>query len=169
MGGRRPASVLPTGNTGPDGGYDVYNRNGNEQRAFAVALRNAGYRTALMGKYLNGYYPQRPPAPGYDEWDVTGLGYGEWLHGEAIGCGMVMAADLSARLGLIEPSYAAQIAREGEQAGLPVVGARLGADRYLQLMRRDKKSSAGESRFVLEAADPLPAGFARPARFGDLA
>ena len=81
----------------------------------------------------------------------TGLGYGEWLHGEAIGCGMVMAADLSARLGLVDRAYAAKIARVVAKAGLPVVGPRLGADRYLQLMRLDKKSSAGEIRFVVIA------------------
>jgi N-acetylglucosamine-6-sulfatase len=65
-------------NNGTDGGFDAYNKNGNEQRAFAVALRKAGYRTALMGKYLNGYQPTDKPAPGYDEWDVTGYGYREF-------------------------------------------------------------------------------------------
>ena len=79
----------------------------------------------------------------------TGLGYGEWLHGEAIGCGMVMAADLSARLGLIDAGYAAKIAGVIARAGLPVVGPRLGAERYLQLMRLDKKAAAGEIRFVV--------------------
>jgi len=79
----------------------------------------------------------------------TGLGYGEWLHGEAVGCGMVMAADLSARLGLIEPAYARRIRSVVERAGLPVVGPNLGVYRYLQLMRLDKKAQAGEIRFVV--------------------
>lgn len=79
----------------------------------------------------------------------TGAGYGKWLHGEAVGCGMVMAADLSARLGLIEPSYAARIARVVERAGLPVAAPRLGTDRYLDLMRHDKKAVAGQTRFVV--------------------
>ena len=79
----------------------------------------------------------------------TGLGYGEWLHGEAVGCGMVMAADLSQRLGLITPAYAERIGRVVERAGLPVVGPRLGAERYLELMRVDKKAEAGEIRFVV--------------------
>jgi 3-dehydroquinate synthase len=39
----------------------------------------------------------------------TGLGYGTWLHGEAVGCGMVMAADLSVRLGLVDAAYAARL------------------------------------------------------------
>ena len=79
----------------------------------------------------------------------TGLGHGEWLHGEAVGCGMVMAADLSVRLGLIEPGYARRLARLIRAAGLPVNGPRLGVDRYLQLMRHDKKAEGGEIRFVV--------------------
>ena len=79
----------------------------------------------------------------------TGLGYGEWLHGEAVGCGMVMAADLSARLGMIDAAYAQRLAVLIERAGLPVRGPALGADRYLELMRHDKKAQAGELRLVL--------------------
>ena len=91
----------------------------------------------------------------------TGLGYGEWLHGEAVGCGMVMAADLSARLGLIEAHYASRIRGIVERAGLPVAAPRLGSGRYLELMRLDKKAEAGEMRFVVIEA-PGRAGV-RPA------
>jgi 3-dehydroquinate synthase len=80
----------------------------------------------------------------------AGLGYGAWLHGEAVGCGMVMAADLSRRLGLIDAAYAARIARLVERAGLPVRGPKqISADQYLELMRVDKKSEGGEIRFVV--------------------
>ena len=83
----------------------------------------------------------------------TGLGYGQWLHGEAVGCGMVMAAELSCRLGLIEPAFAQRLTALIARAGLPVRGPQLAADdnagRYLELMRLDKKSQAGEIRFVL--------------------
>jgi 3-dehydroquinate synthase len=79
----------------------------------------------------------------------AGLGYGEWLHGEAVGCGMVMAADLSAELGLISHSHAERLRALIRRAGLPVVGPPLGVERYLALMRLDKKSSAGEIRFVV--------------------
>ncbi len=79
----------------------------------------------------------------------AGLGYGAWLHGEAVGCGMVMAADLSARLGLIDAAYAQRLARLIERAGLPVRGPALGAARYLELMRLDKKAEGGEIRFVV--------------------
>jgi 3-dehydroquinate synthase len=79
----------------------------------------------------------------------AGMGYGEWLHGEAVACGMVMAADLSARLGLIDASTAARIKTLIERAGLPVVGPDLGADRYLELMQVDKKAEDGQIRFVV--------------------
>ncbi|HMN76207.1 MAG TPA: 3-dehydroquinate synthase [Burkholderiaceae bacterium] len=79
----------------------------------------------------------------------TGLGYGEWLHGEGVGCGMVMAADLSVRLGLIDAAYAKRLARLIERAGLPTVGPALGAERYLALMRGDKKAEDGAIRFVV--------------------
>ena len=79
----------------------------------------------------------------------AGLGYGTWLHGEAVGCGMVIAADLSARVGLIESSYALRIRRLVERAGLPLRAPNLGAARYQQLMRIDKKADAGQIRFVL--------------------
>jgi 3-dehydroquinate synthase len=79
----------------------------------------------------------------------AGLGYGEWLHGEAVGCGMVMAADLSAALGLVSPAMVPRLRALVKAAGLPVLGPRLGATRYLELMRVDKKAEAGEIRFVL--------------------
>jgi len=79
----------------------------------------------------------------------SGLGYGEWLHGEAVGCGMVMAADLSMRLGLMPAEFVARVKAVCERAGLPVVGPALGADRYLALMQVDKKTEGGEIRFVV--------------------
>jgi 3-dehydroquinate synthase len=91
----------------------------------------------------------------------TGLGHGAWLHGEAVGCGMVMAADLSVRLGLVPAVFAERLTRLIHAAGLPVKGPALGVDRYLQLMRHDKKSEGGEIRFVVIEA-PGRAGV-RPA------
>jgi 3-dehydroquinate synthase len=79
----------------------------------------------------------------------AGLGYGEWLHGEAVGCGMVMATRLSERLGLLSAQDAQRIVRLIERAGLPVVGPDLGVDRYLELMGHDKKAEGGQIRFVL--------------------
>ncbi|MDB5731406.1 MAG: 3-dehydroquinate synthase [Variovorax sp.] len=79
----------------------------------------------------------------------SGLGYGEWLHGEAVGCGMVMAAHLSERLGGVDAAFVRRLTALIERAGLPVRGPALGAERYLELMRIDKKSEAGEIRFVV--------------------
>jgi 3-dehydroquinate synthase len=83
----------------------------------------------------------------------AGLGYGQWLHGEAVGCGMVMATELSQSLGLINASFVQRLKQLIQRAGLPVVGPRLSthdnAGRYLELMRLDKKAQAGEIRFVL--------------------
>jgi len=79
----------------------------------------------------------------------AGLGYGEWLHGEAVGCGMVMAADLSARLGFIDEALVPRIKALVTAAKLPVTGPDLGEDRYIDLMRVDKKAEGGDIRFVL--------------------
>ena len=90
----------------------------------------------------------------------AGLGYGQWLHGEAVGCGMVMAAHLSRQLGMIDEAFVRRLTRLIEAAGLPVKGPSLhgtgsdtaktgNADRYLALMRVDKKARAGEIRFVV--------------------
>ena len=81
------------------------------------------------------------------------MGYGAWLHGEGVGCGMVMAARLSQRLGLLDGAAVARLTRLVERAGLPTVGPILdagdNAGRYLELMRVDKKAEAGEIKFVL--------------------
>ncbi len=83
----------------------------------------------------------------------AGLGYGGWLHGEAIGCGMVMAAQLSQAMGLVDQAFVQRLTRLIGAAGLPVRGPVLdavdNAGRYLDLMRVDKKAEAGTIRFVL--------------------
>ena len=83
----------------------------------------------------------------------AGLGYGDWLHGEAVGCGMVMAAHLSQALGLVDAAFVQRLTRLIAAAGLPVRGPVLDASdnagRYLVLMRVDKKAEAGAIRFVL--------------------
>lgn len=83
----------------------------------------------------------------------AGLGYGQWLHGEAVGCGMVMAATLSQTMGLVDATFVARLTRLIHAAGLPTVAPVLdgkdNAGRYLALMRLDKKSEAGAIRFVL--------------------
>ncbi|MBI5719905.1 MAG: 3-dehydroquinate synthase [Burkholderiales bacterium] len=91
----------------------------------------------------------------------AGLGFGTWLHGEAVGCGMVLAGYLSAELGLVPPAYAERIERLVARAGLPTRAPAMPDARWLDLMRHDKKAEAGEIRFVLIEA-PGRAGL-RPA------
>jgi len=87
----------------------------------------------------------------------AGLGYGEWLHGEAIGCGMLMAAHLSAALGLIDETLLGRLQSLVQRAGLPTRGPLLSpidnAGRYLELMQLDKKSEGGAIKFVLLTGD----------------
>ncbi len=94
----------------------------------------------------------------------TGLGYGAWLHGEAVGCGMVLAADLSARLGLVDAALVPRLQRLCQRAGLPVQAPALSAlpvERWMALMRVDKKAEGGEIRFVV--IDGLGRAAMRPA------
>ncbi|MDY7573337.1 bifunctional shikimate kinase/3-dehydroquinate synthase AroKB [Actimicrobium sp. CCI2.3] len=79
----------------------------------------------------------------------AGLGYGTWLHGEAVGCGMVMAADLSCRLGLIDVVAKDRLTRIVGAAGLPVIAPDLGLATWLELMQVDKKNEGGAIKFIL--------------------
>ena len=79
----------------------------------------------------------------------TGAGYGQWLHGEAVASGMVMAAELSRRLGWLNDDDLARLRHLLTAARLPVQGAPLDVGRYLELMRHDKKVLAGTLRLVL--------------------
>ncbi|UVW29128.1 bifunctional shikimate kinase/3-dehydroquinate synthase AroKB [Massilia sp. H6] len=79
----------------------------------------------------------------------SGLGYGNWLHGEAVGCGMVMAADLSARLGLVDAATVERIRALVAAAGLPTRAPDLGLERWIELMAVDKKNEGGEIKFIL--------------------
>jgi 3-dehydroquinate synthase len=79
----------------------------------------------------------------------AGMGYGQWLHGEAVACGMVLASDLSAELGLIKPAFAERLRALVARAGLPVQAPALPLDRWFELMSVDKKAASGDIRYVL--------------------
>lgn len=79
----------------------------------------------------------------------TGMGYGEWLHGEAVSAGTLIAVELSQRLGLLTVDEVFRVEKLFSRAGLPVRGPKLGAERYLALMRHDKKVQDGKLRLVL--------------------
>ncbi len=79
----------------------------------------------------------------------AGLGYGNWLHGEAVGCGMVMAAELSQRMGHVDAATVARVRALVAAAGLPVEAPDLGTERWLELMEVDKKNEGGAIKFIL--------------------
>ena len=79
----------------------------------------------------------------------AGAGYGKWLHGEAVAAGMVMAAELSAREGMLAGEDVGRLSRLVARAGLPVKGPAIAVDRLVELMAVDKKNVRGRLRFVL--------------------
>ncbi len=79
----------------------------------------------------------------------TATGYTEWLHGEAVAAGMVIAADMSARLGMLPASDVQRVKDLLQRIGLPVEAPRFGAQRALDCMRVDKKVKSGRIRLVL--------------------
>jgi 3-dehydroquinate synthase len=79
----------------------------------------------------------------------SATGYVEWLHGEAVATGLLIAADMSQRMGSLETSVVERLRRLLQRAGLPVDAPRIGAERALGYMRVDKKVQAGRVRLVL--------------------
>ena len=79
----------------------------------------------------------------------VGTGYGAWLHGEAVAAGMVLAGELSVRVTGLPAAENARLRQLLSRFGLPVHPPTLDADRYLQLVARDKKVEAGKLRLVL--------------------
>ncbi len=80
----------------------------------------------------------------------TGMGYGAWLHGEAVGTGMVLAAQLSGQLGWLAAADLERTVSLIGRAGLPTVApAEIDSRRFLELMAVDKKVQDGLLRLVL--------------------
>jgi len=75
--------------------------------------------------------------------------YRRYLHGEAVSLGMLIAADLSQRLGLIDIAVKERVCDMLGRAGLPTQAPRVGADKIMELMQMDKKVLAGRVRLVL--------------------
>jgi 3-dehydroquinate synthase len=79
----------------------------------------------------------------------AGMGYGEWLHGEAVGCGMVLGADLSCRLNYISETDVKRLTKIIQSMNLPITPPQFGAERYMELMKVDKKTEGGQIRYVV--------------------
>ena len=78
------------------------------------------------------------------------MGYGVWLHGEAVSTGMVMAAYLSKLMGWLKEIEFNRIVTLLKEAKLPVDPPQISEDQYMQLMRMDKKVVDGKIRLVLQ-------------------
>jgi len=124
---RDPASLI----------YAVHRSCANKAEVVAADERESGERALLNLGHTFGHAIE------------TGMGYGEWLHGEAIAAGTLIAAELSCALGWIDAGLVARIEKLFVRAGLPVMAPRLGAARYLELMSHDKKVQDGKLRLVL--------------------
>ena len=117
--------------------YAIHRSCANKAGVVAADERESGERALLNLGHTFGHAIE------------TGLGYGEWLHGEAVAAGTLIAAELSRSLGWINKAAVDRIETLFLRSGLPVVGPGLGAARYLELMRHDKKVQEGRLRLVL--------------------
>jgi 3-dehydroquinate synthase len=79
----------------------------------------------------------------------TAQGYGNWLHGEAVATGMLLAADLSARMGWVDASEVTRLKLLLQLAQLPVIPPPMSCEQFLTLMAVDKKVLDGRLRLVL--------------------
>lgn len=109
----------------------------NKARVVAADERESGQRALLNLGHTFGHAIE------------TGMGYGSWLHGEAVAAGMMMAADLSRRQGWLTSDEIARIERLIRAANLPFMAPDIELDRFLELMSVDKKVSDGELKLVL--------------------
>ncbi|HSW53152.1 MAG TPA: 3-dehydroquinate synthase [Sulfuricaulis sp.] len=118
--------------------YAIHRSCHNKAEVVAADERESGVRATLNLGHTFGHAIE------------TGLGYGEWLHGEAIAAGMVMAADLSRRLGWLTAADTTRIEKLVRRARLPVrAPGSLSPARFLELMAVDKKVLDGRLRLVL--------------------
>jgi len=118
-------------------GYAVARSCENKAAVVAADERESGERALLNLGHTFGHAIE------------TGLGFGTWLHGEAVAAGTILAARVSERLGLLSAHDVERTVRVFQRAGLPVEAPSLGSERYLELMGRDKKVEGGKLRLVL--------------------
>lgn len=118
-------------------GYAIHRSCQNKAEVVAADERESGNRALLNLGHTFGHAIE------------NGMGYGVWLHGEAVGTGMIMAAELSCRLGWLSKADVARARALILKARLPAVAPDLGYERYLDLMGLDKKVEGGKIRFVL--------------------
>ena len=118
--------------------YAIYRSCQNKAEVVAADERESGERALLNLGHTFGHAIE------------NAMGYGVWLHGEAVAAGTVLAADLSRRMGWLREDEVARIERIFQAAALPTQAPELGVERYLDLMGLDKKVRDGKLRFVLQ-------------------
>ncbi len=117
--------------------HAIYHSCRNKAEVVAADERERGQRALLNLGHTFGHAIE------------AGMGYGNWLHGEAVAAGTLLAAELSRRMGLISEADVARTAALFRRAGLPTQAPALGVETYLDYMGVDKKVEAGRMRFVL--------------------
>ncbi|MFA6061368.1 MAG: 3-dehydroquinate synthase [Gallionella sp.] len=117
--------------------YAVFRSCENKAEVVAADEREGGERALLNLGHTFGHAIE------------SGMGYGCWLHGEAVAAGTIMAADLSQRLGWISEADVERVRTLFVRANLPVISPDLGVEKYLEFMGHDKKVEGGKLRFVL--------------------
>jgi 3-dehydroquinate synthase len=118
--------------------YAIYRSCQNKATVVAADEREAGQRALLNLGHTFGHAIE------------TGMGYGNWLHGEAVATGTVMAAELSQKMGWLSEADLDSVKQIFIQANLPVEPpASLSADEFMQHMSRDKKVQDGVLSLVL--------------------
>lgn len=118
--------------------YAIYRSCQNKAEVVAADERESGERALLNLGHTFGHAIE------------NAMGYGVWLHGEAVAAGTVLAADLSQRMGWLSEGETNRIRHVLQAADLPVEAPALGVERYLDLMGLDKKVLDGKIRLVLQ-------------------
>jgi 3-dehydroquinate synthase len=118
--------------------YAVYRSCQNKAEVVVADEREAGERALLNLGHTFGHAIE------------NAMGYGVWLHGEAVAAGTMLAADLSKRLGWLEEKEVIRIRRLFKMVKLPVSPPALDVDKYMALMALDKKVKDGKIRLVLQ-------------------
>ena len=119
-------------------GYAVYRSCQNKAQVVAADEHETGERALLNLGHTFGHAIE------------NAMGYGVWLHGEAVAAGTMLAAELSKRLGWLQASELARIEAIFKAAKLPITAPALGVDKYIDLMGMDKKVQDGKIRLVLQ-------------------
>jgi 3-dehydroquinate synthase len=120
--------------------YAVYRSCQNKAEVVAADEHETGERALLNLGHTFGHAIE------------NAMGYGTWLHGEAVGAGTMMAAQLSKKLGWLTAQDVLRMDALFQAAKLPLNPPKLGAERYLALMQLDKKVADGQIRLVLQQA-----------------